>query len=114
MNTTPRRIRAGIELSAGENAPAGSSKCAGSADSEFRLSISVLVLNLSPANFVSWYLSHIVWSKSARFAVPWVTETARKSGCLNDQISAFSALRIRFSHGPAMSVLSQACFGIGL
>src|ERR1700749_697844 len=48
-------------------------------------------------------------SKSVSCAVPWVTETARKSGCLNDHICELSALRIRLSQGPPRSVLSQAC-----
>src|SRR6202022_194266 len=49
-----------------------------------------------------------------RSAVPWVTDTVRKSGCLNDQICVLSALRMKFSQGPAMSVLSQTCLGTGL
>src|SRR4029077_3936073 len=39
----------------------------------------VLVVNLARANAASSYLSHIGWSNRARWAVPWVAETARKS-----------------------------------
>jgi hypothetical protein len=37
--------------------------------------------------------------------------TTRKSGCLNDQTCVFSALRMTFSHGLAIPVLSQTCLG---
>ena len=40
-----------------------------------------------------------------------VAETARKSGCLNDQACVFSELRMASNHGLAIPVLSQTCFG---
>jgi hypothetical protein len=71
----------------------------------------VLLWNLPPVSFASGYFTHIAGPISARCAVPCVAETARKSGCLNDQTCAFSELRMTFSHGLAIPVLSQTCFG---
>src|SRR5216684_648297 len=70
-----------------------------------------VALTLPPASLASWYFSQIAGPNSARCAVPCVAETTRKSGCLNDQTCAFSELRMRFSHGLAIPVLSQTCFG---
>ena len=41
--------------------------------------IKVFVMNSEPASLASLYLSHTAWSNSARWAVPCVAETARRS-----------------------------------